>query len=181
MDLHSEFERLCRDPDLLPDQTLLLTVLDDTDVVYIGRRAGSRPIGVTYRLGMRLPANCTASGMALLSGLQPDEVRALYRGYPGDLPSLTPKSVNDLDALIERLAVVARLGYALDDEETLLGVTCLGAPIIDATGRAAGAVAVSLLKASLKPAEIDGAVSELCGLADRLSLALGGTPPQRSP
>lgn len=175
-DLHGEFDRLCRDLDVLPDQTLVLSVLDDTEVVYVGRRRGTRPIGVAYELGMRLPAHCTASGKALLSVLQAGEVQALYRARSRSkkLQALTPKSVTDLNVLVLQLEETAHRGYALDDEETALGMACVGAPIFDGAGNALGAVAVSLVKAALTPDELRIAASELCRLATSISTAMGG-------
>jgi IclR family transcriptional regulator, blcABC operon repressor len=173
-DLPGEFDRLCRELDVLPDQTLVLSVLNETDVVYIGRRRGSRPIGVSYELGMRLPAHCTASGKALLCVLSSEQVRAAYRAYPDRLPTLTPKSITRLDVLIRHLEETARRGYAVDDEETALGMACVGAPIFDAGGDAVGAVAVSLVKAALTPDELAVAAAHLCRLATHISTAVGG-------
>lgn len=93
-DLHSAFDQVCARLNPVPDQTVVLSVLNDTEVVYIGRRPGSRAVGVNYELGMRLPANCTASGKALLSTLEPDRVRDLYSEFePDGLPILTKRSI----------------------------------------------------------------------------------------
>jgi DNA-binding IclR family transcriptional regulator len=174
--LHREFDRVCRESDVLHEQTLVLSVLDGTDVVYIGRRQGSRPVGVSYELGMSLPANCTASGKVLLCSLSPQELRDLYGATAGTkLPALSAQSITDLDALIDDLAVAARDGYAIDDEETAPGMMCVGAPVTDGSSRPIGAVAVSMVKAALGPDEIQDIAAELGGLAAEISTSLGGT------
>ena len=55
-------------------------VLQGSDVLYvIEERAPGRPPLVTD-VGVRLPAHLTASGRAILAGLPPAQVRALYPG-----------------------------------------------------------------------------------------------------
>jgi DNA-binding IclR family transcriptional regulator len=67
IDLHSEVERVLERLGLLSDHTVTVSVLRDDDVVYIGRRSGQYPLGISSEIGMRLPANCTASGLAMLA------------------------------------------------------------------------------------------------------------------
>ena len=131
--------------DMPPDEGIVLGVLNGTDVVYVACRNGNLPLGVTYRIGMRLPANCTATGKALLSTLSDAQIRALYRGVePG---KLTAHSHATLKALLADLRATRLRGYAIDDEETREGMRCFGAPVFDASGsHAIAAVAVSTLK-----------------------------------
>lgn len=128
-----------------PGEGIVLGVLDATDVVYVACRNSDSPLGVTYRIGMRLPANCTATGKALLSTLPDERVRALYRNKA--LEKLTPHSHATLKALLKDLQATRRRGYAIDDEETREGMRCFGAPVFDSSGSyAIAAVAVSTLK-----------------------------------
>ena len=45
--------------------------------------------------------------------------------------------------LHDRLAVVRERGYATDEEESFLGLSCVAAPIRDATGATVAAISVS--------------------------------------
>jgi DNA-binding IclR family transcriptional regulator len=77
-------------------------------------------------VGARLPANCTAMGKALLATLPNSEVRTLL----GDsLPSLTSRSIADPERLIEDLERTRARGYAVQDEEAVLGSSGLAAVI----------------------------------------------------
>lgn len=128
-----------------PGEGIVLGVLDATDVVYVACRNSDSPLGVTYRIGMRLPANCTATGKALLSTLPDERVRALYHGK--GLEKLTPHSHGTLKALLKDLHATRLRGYAIDNEETRQGMCCFGAPVFDSSGSyAIAAVAVSTLK-----------------------------------
>lgn len=145
MDLTREFVDTWEALDMLRDEGIVLGVLDGADVVYVACRNGALPLGVTYRIGMRLPANCTATGKALLSTLPDERVRALYRG--AELRKLTAQSHVTLKALIADLHATRARGYAIDNEETRAGMCCFGAPVFDSSGsHAIAAVAISTLK-----------------------------------
>jgi DNA-binding IclR family transcriptional regulator len=171
-DLYSEFERMTRGRGALPEETLVLSVRDGTDVVYIGRRIGNRPVGVSYELGMRLPAHCTASGKALLSTLGLDAVRELY-GPDAHLEALTPQTISSVDGLLQDLDRVRARGYAIDDEETAPGMVCVGVAVRDRTGQGAGALAVSLVKAAITKERFAATTAEMQRLSGQISTALG--------
>jgi IclR family transcriptional regulator, blcABC operon repressor len=143
-DLSASFHQVLGEVDAAPDETIVLSVLDQSDVIYLAQRVGRKPVGISYTIGMRLPASCTASGKALLSRLTDDQVRDLYSTSPP--PQLTERSIGTADALLKALATVRRRQFAIDNEESMLGMTCVGVPIIGAGGHAVAAVAVSMRK-----------------------------------
>lgn len=170
-DLHSVFQRVVAELEVLPEQTLVCSVRRDRDAVYIARRPGASPLSVSYEIGMRLPAHCTASGLSMLATLSEEELDDLYEGAP--LERLTDRSITSLAELRERLAAVRKRGYAVDDEETALGMICIGAPVRDDGGETVGAVAVSVPKAARPKREIAAIGSEVQRLADGISRGLG--------
>ena len=171
-DLLSEFRRVIAETGYLSEQTLVCSVLRGGDVIYLGSRQGTSPLGVTYEVGLRLPAHCTASGLAMLSTLDAAELEELYLDA-AEFERLTPKSISSLEQLRERLAAVRADGYAIDDEETAAGMLCIGATVRDDAGRTGGAVAVSMPKGARTSAELSGDAVELLKLAERISRALG--------
>jgi DNA-binding IclR family transcriptional regulator len=172
-DITAEFVNAWESLALLPEETVVLSVLDGTDVVYVACRNGQNGLSFSYRIGMRLPATCTASGKALLSTIAPDAVASLYATHP--LERLTPQSRRDVAELQRDLAEARSLGYAIDDEETREGMSCIGAPVFDSPrGTAVAAVAISMLKAEFATPKRDRAVETLRTFADVLSRRLGG-------
>jgi DNA-binding IclR family transcriptional regulator len=173
-DVTTEFTSLGDSLRVLPEETIILSVLDGLDVVYVSCRNGNRPLGLNFRMGMRLPANCTASGKALLSTLSEARVAELARS--NGLRSLTRKSVTDLPKLMKQLALARKRGYSIDDEETRDGMVCLGVPVFDSRStQAVAGVGVSLLKASLDARQKDRAVEAIQQMAAELSKRLGAT------
>ena len=171
-DLTIEFVKLWESLALLPEETIILSVLDGADVVYVACRNGSRPLGVNFRIGMRLPANCTASGKALLSSLAPERVKALFQA--SGLRTLTKKKTGGLKGLLEELAQVRKRGYSVDDEETRHGMICFGAPVFDSrSGEAVAGVGVSMLKAAVDRRQRILAAEAVKQMAQALSKRLG--------
>lgn len=141
--LPSEFAQLWSRSEPLSDESGVLAVLDGADVIYIACRNGSRPHGLSFQVGMRLPAICTATGKTMLAMLSDSQIRSLIT--PASLKGLTAHSHRDIDSLLADLARVRQRGFGIDDEETLEGTYCVGVPIVDG-GRAPAAVAVSFVK-----------------------------------
>ena len=160
----------------LSEETIMLAVLDGSDVLYLACRPGTRALAVNFRVGGRFPAHCTSSGKALLATLPPERVRALIGGAA--LPRLTRHSVGSTVALLRQLARFRTQGYAVDDEETADGMHCFGAPVF-AAGRseAVAAVAVSLIKASAGARRREEVIAAIRELAARVLQRLGYLPP----
>ena len=79
------------------DATVNMTVLDDTDVIYVVRYPGRQVVTVDVVLGMRRPAYCTASGRAILSTMSDAEVedvldRSRLAAYT-EFTKTTPKAI----------------------------------------------------------------------------------------
>lgn len=166
-DLVREFDLALNTLKGLEEEGAVLAIRDGSDVVYIACRNGSLPIGLTYRIGMRLPVSCTATGKALISTLGDQEVKRLFRGKP--LPHLTANSCANVGALLKQLDEVRAQGFAMDDEETREGMFCVGVPIHDPDGGPVlAAVAVSMIKGLNSKQKQEQTVETLKQLAQML-------------
>ncbi|KAI3590656.1 Transcriptional repressor with succinate semialdehyde inducer, IclR family [Cupriavidus sp. U2] len=167
-----EFRALWDQTDAFHDATVTLSMLEGDEVVYLACQNGDRPLGVTFRIGMRLPAPYTATGKAMLSTLPAADVQRLFAdGLP---PPLTRASVASTDALAAELQQVRAIGYSVDNGQMREGMTCFGAPVFDAqAARAAGAIAVSYLTSEIDTVTGERIGQQVRALADRLSARLG--------
>lgn len=110
-----------------------LGVPDWPDIVYVERvQAGLVRLGIEVRIGSRVPVHSTAIGQAVLAFLPVETQRAVLAAAPR--PKLTPHTLTDLDALLDRLAAVRARGFALSDQENVSGLRVLAAPVLDADG-----------------------------------------------
>ncbi|HZH55567.1 MAG TPA: IclR family transcriptional regulator [Burkholderiaceae bacterium] len=174
IDLTQEFFASWDDMRVLPEETITLSVRDGCDVVYLACRNGSRPLGFTFRAGMRLPSVYTATGKAMLSTLPPEQVRRLLSGdWPKPHTSNGPRSI---DELLAELEAVRERGYSIDQQEVSEGMHCFGAPVFDSrASEAVAGVAVSIQSDSLDETLQESAGQAMRRLANRLSERLGSS------
>ena len=94
----------------------------------------------TGKVGKVEAPHATSVGKAILAWLPEDEMqRILARG----MKRYTEKTITDFPALLESLRIVRRSGVAIDREEYLPGVICVGAAIRDQAGAVIGAISAS--------------------------------------
>jgi DNA-binding IclR family transcriptional regulator len=173
-----EFESLWPDLDAPPEETVILSVLDGADVVYIAARNGDRPLGLAFRVGMRLPACFAASGRAMLAFRDTEAVRSLYPG--GRLPAYRRGAAPlRLKALLDELAATRERGWSVDDEGIREGVFCIGAPVFDASGQAVAGIGVCIHKALRDARSEQRLRTGVLRIARELTQRLGGTVPAR--
>jgi len=132
-----QLQRLARDC----GQTSELGMLDNGDVVVLAVAYPPRSLRRHVMLGERYAAHCTSLGKALLGDLSPAELERFLTAHPPQPLSL--KTTTDVRQIKEQLVLVRAQGYATDDEETMVGVRCIAAPIRNHTGRVAAALNVS--------------------------------------
>ncbi len=118
--------------------TVHLAVLDGTDVVYLERIRGHKPINVASRVGGRLPAYCTGVGKALLA-FNPE---AALKVLAMPLTPRTPYTITSHQVLAEELARIRSTGLSYDREENSIGIVCVAAPIM-LDDRAIGAISIT--------------------------------------
>jgi IclR family transcriptional regulator, blcABC operon repressor len=170
-ELTAEFAALWDNLRLLPDETITLSVLDGTEVVYIACRNSGSPLGITFRIGMRLPAAFTATGKAILSTMSDRQVREIMSG-PWPEPR-TKHSVGKIEALLRELEECRQRGFSIDNEQTLEGMYCFGTPVRDSTDLAIAGIAVSLLASRVSESTVKLAAQGIKAMARELSLRLG--------
>jgi DNA-binding IclR family transcriptional regulator len=101
----------------------------------------SQTVRIVPRLGHRLPAYCTASGKVQLAYESRDHLAQIFEGQV--LKKHTPNTIDNFDKLVSHLKEVARLGYAIDNEEWEEGVRCVGAPVRDYSHRVVAGVGLA--------------------------------------
>jgi DNA-binding IclR family transcriptional regulator len=178
-DVAREFNALWKDGATAPDETMLLSVLDGSDVVYVAARNGARPLGLAFNVGMRLPAHLAATGKAMLAFHDPAFVRSLFPAGP--LVRMAAKGPRMTAELMKELKQVRERGHSIDDENVREGVYCIGAPVFDAAARPVAGVGVCINKAMLGGDHGERQRRAVLQTAQTLTLRLGGTPPQPAP
>ncbi len=134
-------------------ETVSLTVLDDTDAVYVARQRGLETIPVNLFIGARLPAFATGVGQVMLAFLPPAEAtrileRSAWRKY-------TRYTLPDAAAVMRKLERIRKAGYATEDQEMFVGGMAVAAPVFDHAGRPVAAVNVGIPTSRFSMAEAE--------------------------
>ncbi len=122
-------------------ETVNLAVLDGQHILYLDVIESSHTFRFASEVGARRPLHCTALGKAILSQLPADDVSELLLSV--HLEKQTPHTLIQPARIKKDLAKTRVQGYALDDEEAVLGARCIAAPIFDGSAKVIGGVSVS--------------------------------------
>jgi len=102
----------------------------------------------------------------LADGLRDGVVRALQ------LRRYTPSTITDPEALLRELAVVRTRGWAISNEEFVIGVVGCGVPVIGLRNSMAAGLAISVPAARLSIDELPKHLPALQSAAARLGATL---------
>ena len=109
-----------------------VSILDETEIVYIARAAQRRVMSISLMPGSRLPAYCTAMGRVLLSALDESDARAVLE--KSALIVRTEKTETDIDHLLADIRLTRERGFAAIDQEVEIGLVSVAVPLKSASG-----------------------------------------------
>lgn len=132
-------------------ETANVTVLHRSDVVFVYRIASQHVLNATVMVGARMPAYCSAPGLAMLAFLPEPAVDAVLAGC--ELVQYTPFTIAEPKAIKARLSAIRVAGYAHAEEEYFLGDISTAAAVRDVRGDVVGAVNVAVARHRWKPEE----------------------------
>lgn len=121
-------------------ETVTLSVLDDSDMVYVDVVDSPQRVKMAAESGQRLPAFSTASGKALLAFLPEDIMR---RVLENGMPQYTPNTILSPEKFFENAQLTRQRGFALSDQEYENEINAVAAPILDQNGHPLASVAVA--------------------------------------
>ena len=88
------------------------------------------------------------------------------------LEKYTEYTITNHEDLFNELRKIKEEGYAIDNEERELGLTCIGAPILDKNGYAVAAISISGPSARMKINNFDEKVKKVKDIANKISAAM---------
>ncbi|MFF3959881.1 IclR family transcriptional regulator [Streptomyces sp. NPDC001890] len=148
-----------------------LAVPEDGHAVVVDQVELDQRVRLDLRMGQRELPHCTGLGKALLSAVPQSEAAAVVERF--GLPRRTSRTITDPATFLSHLRDIARVGYALDDEEDAEGIICIGAPVFDDRSVCAGAVSITGLKLGLPAWRYQELGGQVRDAARRISVSLG--------
>lgn len=151
-------------------ETVHIGRLDGRDVIYVNKKESEQSMRIYTTIGTRNPAHCTGVGKAIMAYIEDEN---FYNNIPDKLESITAKTITSKKKLFKEFQEIRERGYALDDEENNVGLTCVAAPIFDHTGKVRYGISVSGPTIRMTENKIKETIQEVKDAALEISRKLG--------
>jgi DNA-binding IclR family transcriptional regulator len=128
--------------------TVFLTIRSGFDGVCAGRAEGAYPVkAFVLDVGRHRPLNIGGGAVALLSGLDDDEIERIYQANKKRLEHDYPRF--DVATMWDHIADVRKSGYFINEVLEVQEIWSLAMPIFDPHGTPVGGLSISALKKRL--------------------------------
>jgi DNA-binding IclR family transcriptional regulator len=151
-------------------EAVRLAILSQSQILFLYNLESSQAIGIMTYIGSQKPAFCTAEGRVMLAFAPAATQEAVLRGPHG---ARTPKTLTAPTDLHKALEEVRQQGFAVDDEESEVGVRGLAAPVRDLSGKVIAAVGLAGPVQRLTKKDLRALAPEVVATADAVSARLG--------
>lgn len=119
-------------------ETVCFGVMSTDKVMFLEQALGSHPFCFVLTPGKLINLHCSAPGKAILAAM-PDNMRDFYIKKI-DFIKYNERTITDTVSYLSELDNVQKSGYALDQEEEMTGIMCIGSAILDHTGIPCGSI-----------------------------------------
>jgi IclR family transcriptional regulator, acetate operon repressor len=160
-------------------ETVNLGVADEGEVVILTQVESREIMRAITRAGGRAPMAASGLGKAILATYSDEDLAAIIRRH--GLRRMTPKSIIRAGNLREVLKRVRTQGYAVDDEESTIGLRCIAAAVYDEHGEALAAISASGPATRIGDQRLADLGRMVADTAREITTAVGGKPPQAAP
>ncbi len=156
--------------DAVGESAFLAVRLEHQGVV-VEQVPGLHPVKVLLQIGHRFPMHSAAPGKALLAYLPEAEVDAALQALK--YQKYTERTITTAKAMRKELEEVRRLGYALDHAEEIEGMHCVGAAVLNHSGRPLAAIWIGGIAAALPSKDFERLGGIVKSAALRISQRFG--------
>lgn len=154
-------------------ETVHLSVLDGSDVVYLDKIESAHHIRAHTSVGARAPAYTVATGKAMLAQMPDDYLDR----FEGQMVRYTDTTRTTLAELREDIRLAREQGYAVVPEgEWREGIAACACAILNRSGELAGAIGMSGPDSRIKRKQLRDIAPQVLEAAHAISAALGYMP-----
>ncbi|MCT4608281.1 MAG: IclR family transcriptional regulator [Pelagimonas sp.] len=155
-------------------ETANLGVIQAEEAVTIAQVESREIMRAIAPPGGRVPVLNSGMGKAIVA-TWPDEAIANLVERQGLRP-MTSTSLRSPNEVYREIARIRALGFAVDDEEYVVGMRCVAAVVRSAEGEAIAALSVSGLAARVTAESIPEIAAHVCEMAKALTDKIASTP-----
>lgn len=156
-------------------ETVNLAIADRGEIIYIAQVETQKMMRAIAGPGGRASMHCSGVGKALLAVSDPATAQKLVRSI--ELHRETAHTLITVQDLERDLEKIRAQGFAVDNEETAVGLRCVAAVIYDEHGAPLAALSVSGPTARIADQRIPLLGEAVAGIAAEITAEIGGRRP----
>ena len=122
-------------------ETTNLTLMDGGEIVIADRYRSLHLMDTALDIGSRMPAHCTSTGKAILAFTNVDDLNAILSKMTFE--KRTRKTITNKNNFLKELKRIRQVGYSVCDEEFEVGMSSVGAPILNHQNEAVAGINIS--------------------------------------
>ena len=153
-------------------ETINLYVLSGEGAICMAQVQSPQMIRAIWRPGGALGMHRSAAGKAMLAHMPKDQLADIVMKH--GLPRSTSNTIGSMKKLEVELAKTRDRGFAIDNEEFVLGLRCVAAPVLDDRGIAHAALSVAGPKARMTDERLAALGKLVAAAAYSATVELGG-------
>ncbi|MCG2775361.1 MAG: IclR family transcriptional regulator [Desulfobacterales bacterium] len=153
--------------------SVFLGILNWEHVTVLDIVESRQDLKITAPIGTAIPLFAGAVGKVFLASMKEEQTKKIVRSK--GLTRFTKNTIVDPELYYQELRSVRKKGYAVDDEEYLLGVRAVASPIVG-LGQLMSAIWVVGFKASLDEKKMKALINETKKAAEAISRGIQEQP-----
>ena len=152
-------------------ETTLCVIEENGYVVYIGKTESSSSIVLKTRIGTKKELYCTGVGKCYLAFMPYEKAEEIMsRGFEPK----TENTITDIETMRKELELIRERGYAVDNKEYEIGISCVAVPVFDRNGNIISGISLTGPVFRIKKLDLDIVAESLKEAADNISKNLLG-------
>jgi len=121
-------------------ETTHCAIESNNTVIYLDKVASNSSIYINTQVGTKNYMHCTGVGKCLLAYLPPEKQERIFQSK---LKTMTYNTITNVERLKAELSNIRKNGYALDNEEIEIGLSCVAVPVFSSAGKVAFTISAS--------------------------------------
>lgn len=126
-----------------------------------------QPIQIGYRVGVDYPIHCGAYGKCIMAFYEPYE-RLEEIVYSAKLTKNTPNTITNPHDLLKEYEKIRENGYAISNEENVIGLVGIGVPIRNFQNKVVACVAAKYIKGNVDEEKQKVIIKHLLEASERI-------------
>lgn len=122
------------------NETINLGILDGYNIVYLDKIVSTSPLRVDVDSSMNIPIYCSALGKAMAA------FNSKVFSFKNNYKKYTDNTITSDEDFKRELESIKNRGYAVDNEEFVEGLICVGMPILNNNNEAVASLSISIPK-----------------------------------